>query len=249
MTMSVDKFAFDHVSLEFIRHAQSKFNVAREQWSKDNPQHTRKEQHDWSDSYNLYMSKPEYIDAAITKLGEQQASKIKKKYDLLILSPMHRCIQTYKCSQIETKEIIICDLFREAGHNICDFMQHEIDAFQLENIKSKVINKDINKNYDKLIYFQREKNDIMIKRVKMAKIYLKHLIQQRTEEFEACTIANIDSNKSNDKLFELKIGVVTHRAFIDFFTSDVDPKTNEFLFNGISIKNATVLEYDIKKLM
>lgn len=52
-------------------------------------------------------------NSGLSFLGEIQAIHIKGEFDLVILSPLRRAIETYAKSKIRTSEIIISDLVHE----------------------------------------------------------------------------------------------------------------------------------------
>ena len=212
------------MKLLFIRHAESEFNVATKTFlsgNKDNNSVTKNEidRSSWESKYNVYMNESKLIDCGITKNGEKQASKLNFDFDLLILSPMKRCIDTYKYSNIKCQNIIICDLFREYKIDICDFLKFEIEQY----------NK--NKKNAKMIYFVRETEKQLIKRVELSKIYLKNIIN------DYC------NNKSKDKN-NLNICVLTHNDFTWYFTSEIIEKERF----GTHLDNCQNVEIDIDQL-
>jgi broad specificity phosphatase PhoE len=54
--------------------------------------------------------------------GKYQCQNLNGKYDLIILSPLKRAIETYTYSNIKTKNIIISHLFREQVNNSDDIL-------------------------------------------------------------------------------------------------------------------------------
>jgi hypothetical protein len=65
----------------------------------------------------------ELKNCRITENGKNQAKQLDLKFDLLILSPLKRAIETYANSNIKTTNIIISHLFREwktSGLNMLD---------------------------------------------------------------------------------------------------------------------------------
>jgi broad specificity phosphatase PhoE len=98
----------------FIRHAQSKANA------------------------NEITEPSELINCRITDHGKIQSSKINFSFDLLILSPLKRALETYVHSDIKVKNVIISDLFQEfrvGETNMLDNVDHsKLETFEeLEN--------------------------------------------------------------------------------------------------------------------
>lgn len=75
--------------ITFIRHAQSIFNSGEE----TNP--------------------ALLINCPLSNFGIEQSKKLNLHFDILIMSPLKRAIQTYANSNIKTKEIIISPYIRE----------------------------------------------------------------------------------------------------------------------------------------
>ena len=103
--------------ITIIRHAQSKFNAGE------------------------YTTDDELRNCELSELGKQQAKNLNHEFDLLVLSPLKRAIETYAHSNIKTKNVIICDLFREQKEegqlNYLDF--EEINPESIEDIKQRVL--------------------------------------------------------------------------------------------------------------
>jgi broad specificity phosphatase PhoE len=74
--------------ITFIRHAQSRFNSGK-------------------------ITHDEIVNCRITEEGKQQANKLNNSFDLIILSPLKRAMETYVHSNIKTKRVVISELFRE----------------------------------------------------------------------------------------------------------------------------------------
>jgi broad specificity phosphatase PhoE len=72
------------------------------------------------------------IDCKLTDFGKDQASKLDLEFDLLILSPMKRALQTYVYSNIKAGEIITNKLFREKDYN-SEFIDGKISSVEIEN--------------------------------------------------------------------------------------------------------------------
>ena len=80
-------------TVTLIRHAQSKFNAGE------------------------IKSEQDLINCKLSANGINQATTINGSFNLLILSPLKRAIQTYTYSNIHTEDIIISHLFREQREN------------------------------------------------------------------------------------------------------------------------------------
>jgi len=65
------------------------------------------------------------IDCGLTEEGKRQASRLSGHYDLLVLSPMKRCLETVYCSKIKANRTISSDLVREYRISGCDFLDDE----------------------------------------------------------------------------------------------------------------------------
>lgn len=74
--------------------------------------------------YNIDPESKE-IDCGLTEVGIRKAFDIVGSYDLVICSPMLRCLQTLAYSQIEYKKIIMSDACREYKQKYCDFLEDE----------------------------------------------------------------------------------------------------------------------------
>ena len=80
-----EREASNRLEITFIRHAQSLYNAGL------------------ADVKNCPLSPS----------GCQEASRLVGEFDLLVLSPLKRAIQTYAFSQIKAGEIVISPLARE----------------------------------------------------------------------------------------------------------------------------------------
>lgn len=87
--------------IHFLRHAESNFNV--------NPESTER-------------------NCTLSIKGRSQAESIVSDtyYDIVFCSPLTRCIETLRLSNIRYSEIIIVEDLREFKQDICDFFEHEI---------------------------------------------------------------------------------------------------------------------------
>lgn len=97
-------------TITIIRHAQSKFNAGE------------------------CKTEAELRNSKLTTLGKIQASQLNQSFDLVILSPLKRAIETYANSNIKTKEIVISDHFRERKENsVLNFLENEDVVPESEN--------------------------------------------------------------------------------------------------------------------
>lgn len=99
--------------ITFIRHAESKYNAG------------------------IAHTHEEITDSKITNKGIEQARILDFHFDLLILSPLRRTMETYTNSNIKTKDVIISKYFREQMRSPLNFTAleeniHETSE-QLEN--------------------------------------------------------------------------------------------------------------------
>lgn len=81
--------------------------------------------------YNINSNNNE-LDCTLSKKGYKDANNIHGTYDLVICSPMLRCLLTFAHSNIVCKKIIINKLCREFKQNNCDFMIGENKKYELE---------------------------------------------------------------------------------------------------------------------
>lgn len=103
-------------------------------------------------------NKLEEVDTRLTSKGIKQASKLSFTFDLVILSPLKRSMETYINSNIIAKNIIVIQEFRESKDNISSFLQGEEIIYEDEEEFLKRI-RDINKKIKKL---SKEYNSIGI---------------------------------------------------------------------------------------
>lgn len=96
-----------------IRHAQSKFNTG--------------------------TCKPEELpNCRITDHGKEQASHLHHKFDILVLSPLKRSIETYVHSGIQVGKVEISDLFRECMDDSGRLNFLELEEQRQENYEQVV---------------------------------------------------------------------------------------------------------------
>lgn len=117
--------------ITFIRHGQSKFNVDRN-----------------------YLVR----NCGLTKKGKSQSKKIKGNFDIIFISPLKRCLQTFEYSQLNAPKIKKLNLIREHKQDPCDFFENEIfkkenlsDCLKRVNMLKKHINK-LPKEYQKICF-------------------------------------------------------------------------------------------------
>ena len=111
-------------SITIIRHGQSEINA------------------------NPSLSPSLSVNSRLTPLGMEQASNLDFNFDLLILTPLKRSLQTYTCSKIKTKEIMINPLFREWLDGPANLLERE--DFKLETPD------ELNQRVDKAITWLRQ---------------------------------------------------------------------------------------------
>jgi broad specificity phosphatase PhoE len=95
------------INITLIRHAQSKFNAGH--YNQNNPEEVR--------------------NCRLTEYGVSQAYHLDLSFDILIISPLKRALETYINSNIKCKELITTDLVREQREN------HPLNHLELEKIK------------------------------------------------------------------------------------------------------------------
>ena len=76
-------------SITIIRHAQSKFNAGE------------------------FNTAEEIRNCKLTDYGKSQSKSLDQSFDIIILSPLKRAIETYTNSNLKSERVIISDLFRE----------------------------------------------------------------------------------------------------------------------------------------
>ena len=89
-------------TITLIRHGQSIFNAGQ------------------------YKIGDNIRDCRLTDTGIKQASKLTNSFDLLIVSPLKRALETYLNSNISTKKIVVSSLFKEHhDNNIINYLNGE----------------------------------------------------------------------------------------------------------------------------
>lgn len=96
----------------FIRHAQSMYNIGAN-----------------NDNYNSPLSENGIISCK--SLGHT--------FDLLIISPLKRAIQTYANSNIKTKNILISDLFQEVKSQKPNVLDNDTSRETHEEFEARLI--------------------------------------------------------------------------------------------------------------
>jgi broad specificity phosphatase PhoE len=105
-------------TVTIIRHAQSKFNAGQ------------------------YTTETELSNCRLSDFGREQSKNLTQTFDILILSPLKRAIETYANSNIKCGNVIINDLFREYKEHDpkpLNFLELEtIMPETLEEVKKRV---------------------------------------------------------------------------------------------------------------
>ena len=99
--------------------------------------------------HNVSRRHENFYDTSLTKRGISQAKRITGSYDIVICSPLARCIQTLKKSKIHYRDKIVEELFREKRNCKCDLLKNE--------------------------KIEREDDDAIMIRVELIKDYIKQL--------------------------------------------------------------------------
>ena len=97
-----------------MRHAESKFNVDRNNQLKD---------------------------CDITENGKKQCEDLvfNKEFDLVLCSPLKRAIKTYRYSNISCKKFKILDILREHKTDFCDFFENEdVITESVDNLMKRI---------------------------------------------------------------------------------------------------------------
>ena len=71
-------------------------------------------------------------DCELSERGKSQAAKLVGHFDIVICSPMRRCLDTLKLSSITYSKLIVSQLCREHRTDKCDFLANE-DETQIES--------------------------------------------------------------------------------------------------------------------
>ena len=93
-------------TLYLLRHAESTFNASNQTFDE--------------------------VNAGLSAVGEQQARALVGNFNIILISPMHRCQQTLELSKIEATEVIIDEEAREMKTDRCDFLEGEPHRFETE---------------------------------------------------------------------------------------------------------------------
>lgn len=84
-------------------------------------------------SYQHSINEPEnfnIFNPHLTQIGINQANKLTGSYDLTIISPLNRTLDTFKYSNIQTKKQIKVELFREHIHHKSDLLKEDEEIFE-----------------------------------------------------------------------------------------------------------------------
>lgn len=80
--------------ITIIRHAQSMHNAGQ------------------------FSAQEEVRNARLSSEGKKQADGLKGSFDLVVLSPLRRAVETYARSGIACRQLKMCDLFREEADGL-----------------------------------------------------------------------------------------------------------------------------------
>jgi broad specificity phosphatase PhoE len=61
------------------------------------------------------------LNCGLSETGRRQAAKLKGSFDLVVISPLRRALETYAVSKIRCRRVLICDLVREQRDDLKDF--------------------------------------------------------------------------------------------------------------------------------
>ena len=100
--------------VEFLRHCESFYNVI----CRDDI---------------ICQDSVDFLDCGLSPDGIKQAGNLKGVYDLVIVSPLRRCINTLEYSQIRYNKLVIEPLVREYRTNYCDFLENEDIILETED--------------------------------------------------------------------------------------------------------------------
>ncbi len=68
----------------------------------------------------------ELRNCALSDVGKEQSKNLNQNFDVVIVSPLKRAIETYENSNIKAGNVIYSDLFREhREHNLSEFLENE----------------------------------------------------------------------------------------------------------------------------
>jgi broad specificity phosphatase PhoE len=109
-------------TVTIIRHAQSIFNAGQ------------------------YSTEEELNNCRLTKLGCESCRELDFSFDLLIISPLKRALETYVNSKIKTKKIMVHDLFRESLDTLSglNFLENEERVTETSQQLHERINQAVN---------------------------------------------------------------------------------------------------------
>ena len=93
------------MSITFIRHSESF--------------------HNWMNRLQGNCQTETFRDCGITQRGKRQAYHLEHEFDLLLVSPLRRCQETFDYSNIVANEVRTCALVREKKEDMCDFLENE----------------------------------------------------------------------------------------------------------------------------
>ena len=85
---------------------------------------------------NLGMS--EVFDSPLTEEGKKQAADVGGHYDLVIVSPLRRCIETLLYSKITYENVSVSYDVREFAENPCDLLPGESGQERPEDLQERI---------------------------------------------------------------------------------------------------------------
>lgn len=84
-----------------------------------------------------HKSQDELKNCRITELGREQSSKLNHSFDILILSPLKRVIETYTNSNIKIEDIAICSLFKETYTHFILNKQNDVNFSSINSLENE----------------------------------------------------------------------------------------------------------------
>jgi len=78
------------------------------------------------------------VDAPLTEEGKLQASNVGGHYDLVILSPLRRCMETLLYSKITYENVLVSYDVREFAINPCDLLPGESGQDRPEDLQTRI---------------------------------------------------------------------------------------------------------------
>ena len=97
------------------------------------------------ESLSNSLNDSEILNSPLSLKGINDAEKLCGKYDLIIVSPLRRCQETYKYSKLYAPHIITNELFREHITTITECLENE--EFKIESVENLLKRIQIAKEY------------------------------------------------------------------------------------------------------